>query len=327
VALLRPVDVGGVTVSRATLHNRAEIERCDRRVGDTVQIARAGDVIPEIVRRVPRRGARRGARFRMPARCPACASTIVEQGPLTVCPNAFACPAQLKRAIEHLGSDIAFDIPGLGRATAEALVERGLVGALPDVFRLRAGDIERLPGFAARSAQNLARAIASRRTVQLSRFLTALGIPGVGAARAQELAEQFGSLAALRAAPAPTIASVPGLGTESARAIRAFFDDRRNARIVDGLLTAGVRVSSVGTAHEGALAGRRFVFTGTLPTLTRHEAARMVEARGATVSDRVSARTDYVVAGRRPGAKLARARERGARVLDAAAFRELLGVE
>lgn len=324
VALLRPVDVGGVTVARATLHNAAEIRRRDIRIGDLVRIQRAGDVIPEVAARVPERG-RRHAPFRMPARCPGCGAPLVARGPLTFCPNRFGCPAQLERAIVHLTCRDALDIPGLGRRTAAALVARGLVRRLPDVLWLTPDDLRGIDGFAERSAARLASAIRARRRVPLARFLYAIGIPGVGVRVARDLATHFHSLDAVRRATVEALVAVPGLAEISAAGIRGFFRDPRNARTVDGLLRAGIMVErSAGAGAEGSVAGRRFVFTGTLPSLGRREAAAMVEALGGLVGDTVGARTDYVVAGDAPGAKLARARSLGVPVLDERRFLTLV---
>ncbi|HET9483146.1 MAG TPA: NAD-dependent DNA ligase LigA, partial [Xanthomonadales bacterium] len=309
VALLRPVDVGGVTVARATLHNREELRRRDIRVGDLVRVHRAGEVIPEIVERIEA-GRRSGRRFRMPAKCPACGTRTVERGPFTLCPNRYGCPSQLRRAIQHLGAPESLDIQGLGAATAGLLVDRGLVRTLADVFRLRASDLCTLPGFAERSATNLAQAIAARRTVPLARLLVALGIPGVGPAVAARLAEAFGSLEMLVAASEREIASVPGVGSAEAKQVGAFLSEPRTRELLRDLRRAGVRETTAET-HEGPLSGRTIVFTGGLPTLTRSRARALVEAAGGRVSDDVSSRTSFVVVGERPGEKLDHAKRLG----------------
>lgn len=321
VALLQPVDVGGVTIARATLHNREELARRDIRVGDRVRVQRAGDVIPEIVERLDRRGVRRRAPYHMPARCPACGSRCVERGPFTVCPNRFGCPSQLKRAIVHFASEQGLDIPGLGESTAAALVDRGLVRSLPDVLRLDARALLQLEGFAARSAAKLAAAIAEHRTTDLHRLLVAVGIPGVGTATARDLAEHFGTLDAFRAATPEALEGVAGIGARSAGEIADFLRDVRNRRMLDALVGAGLRVRAARSgARAGALAGRSFVFTGALPTLTRAEAGRLVEERGGRVSASVSARTSCVVAGEAAGEKLDRARRLGIPVVDERQF-------
>jgi DNA ligase (NAD+) len=324
VALLRPVEVGGVTVSRATLHNREEVERRDMRIGDRVRIRRAGDVIPEIVERLPARG-RRQARFRMPSRCPGCRTKLAARGPFTICPNRFGCPAQLKRTLTWVASRGAFDIPGIGERTASALVDLGLVRQLPDLFELEAERLLELPGFAGPSARKLERAIRTHARIALHRFVLALGVPGVGPATARLLADHFSSLEALRQATAGQLRRVPGIGNVAAGQIEDFFADRRNRKVIDGLLAAGVRVEPArpGGGRRG-LAGRQFVFSGALGSLTRARAADLVEFLGGRVSDHVSRDVDYLVVGESPGGKVERARSRGVRTLDEAAFLRML---
>lgn len=322
VALMRPVEVGGVTVSRATLHNREELRRRDIRVGDLVRVRRAGDVIPEVVEHLPRRGAAHPP-FRMPGRCPGCGARLEDVGPHTVCPNRFGCPAQLARAIVHLASDDALGITGFGRRTAEALVARGIVRSLADVLRLRADDLRRLDGFADRSAEKLAGEIAGRRRVPLARLLVALGVPGVGTSTARDLAGHFGTLDALRGADVTALERVPQVGARSAAAIHGFLHDARVRRTLDELLDAGLQVEAPGAPASGLLAGQRFAFTGTLPTLGRTEASALVESLGARVSDTVSAATDYLVVGADPGSKLDRARRLGVRRIDERALLRL----
>lgn len=325
VALLDPVEVGGVTVARATLHNREEVRRRDVRPGDLVRIHRAGDVIPEIEERIPERGRRRRAAFRMPTRCPACGTPVEERGPLTYCPNALGCPAQLVARLVHFGSRDGLDIRGLGAETAAALVERGLVRELADVFRLTPGDLRTLPRFGERSAQALYRSIQDAKEVELRRFVSALGIPGVGHAAARALAEHFGSIDALLAADERAMRQVSGIGPAVARDLARFLSDPRHRRAIERLLQEGVRVTGDGTRRDRSLAGKTFVFTGRLSSLTRAEAEALVEARGGRVTSSVSGRTDFVVAGREPGRKLDDARRKGARVLREAAFLALVG--
>jgi DNA ligase (NAD+) len=324
VALLRPVDVGGVTVARGTLHNRAEAERRDVRIGDLVRVHRAGDVIPEIVTRIAEQGRRRGRAFRMPERCPGCGTRIEERGPLSLCPNRFACPAQLTRRITHFASRDAMDIDGVGAATAAALVERGLVKELPDLFRLGEKQLKSLEHFAERSAAKLVAGIAARRHVALHRFLYALGIPGVGLAAARDIADRFTTLAAVRAADVAALANVPGQGLKTAREVRAFLDDARVRGTIDALLAAGVVVGPMRRSRATTLAGKRFVFTGALESMTRSDAAALVEAAGGRVANAVSESTDYVVAGTAPGAKLDAARKHGVRIIDEAEFIHLV---
>lgn len=323
VALLRPVEVGGVTVSRATLHNASEVRKRDIRVGDMVRVYRAGDVIPEIVERLPQRRGARHAPFRMPARCPACGTRVVTAGPMTSCPNRFGCPAQLKRSLQHFASEGGLDVPGIGEETANALVDHGLVRALPDLFTLTADDLMTLEGFAAKSARKLVAELAAARSLELHRFLYALGIPGIGVAVARDLAEEFGTLAALRAASEAALQRTPRLGATRAADVYAFFHDARTRRVVDDLLAAGVRVTGEGRVR-GPLSGKRVVFTGALSSLTRPEARQRVAALGGRVGESVGPGVDFVVVGEAPGEKLEQARRYGVREMSERAFLALL---
>jgi len=326
VALLEPVDVGGVQVARATLHNAAEIERRDLRVGDVVRIQRAGDVIPEVAERVAAPGARRGPRFRMPARCPACDAPLERRGPLTFCPNRFGCPAQLREQLVHFASREALDIGGIGEKTAAALVESGLVRRLDDLFRLGREELESLPHFGARSAGKLAANIERARRVPLRNFLIGLSIPGVGAAAARALAREFRTLAALREASFEEIRKTPGIGPVLARGIREFFQDPRHAEGIDRLLEAGVEpLPDSAGGGSSRLAGQTFVFSGRLEGFTRGEAEEAVAALGGRTTSDVSRSTDFLVVGSEPGGKLEKARRLGVRILHEAEFVELLG--
>jgi len=319
VAVLEPVMVGGVTVSRATLHNRVEIARKDVRVGDTVRVARAGDVIPEIVERMSS-PSRRGPRFRMPTRCPSCRAAVVRDGPADVCPNGLSCPAQLRRTIAHVGARTALNIRGLGPAAVDALVSSGLVRTVPDLFTLNAVDLAELDAFGPASARHLVRAIDGARQTELWRFVHALGIPGVGEATARALADHFGSLAALRRSSVDALRRVPGVGEATAREIADFLHRAATRQVIDRCLRAGVRPERRVGHRRGPLAGQAVVLTGTLESMTRDEAERRARHLGARTSDSVGRHTDLVVAGARPGSKYRRARELGVRVIDEAAF-------
>jgi DNA ligase (NAD+) len=323
VALLRPVNIGGVTVGRANLHNREDIERKDIREGDTVRVERAGDVIPQVVERLEGpAGTVRGEPFRMPDRCPSCGAGLEDRGPYTVCPNAFACPAQAVARLVHFGSRIALDIEGLGEVTARLLVESGDVRALPDLFDLAAADFARLEGFGALSAANLEAAIRGAARTTLPRFLVALGIPEVGPAVARTLAARFGTVAALRAADAATLASVRGIGEVMAAAIAGFFADPRNAAVIDALLDGRLEVArfEAPAPASDALAGETVVFTGTLRAFTRGAAEALVARLGGRASGSVSRRTTLVVAGEDAGSKRERAEAWGVPVVDEAGF-------
>jgi DNA ligase (NAD+) len=326
VALMRPVELGGVTVSRATLHNREEVARKDVRKGDLVRVQRAGDVIPQVLERIPEKGRRRGRKFRMPERCPSCGTALVERGPFTLCPNGLDCPAQLVGRLVHLGSRRALEIDGLGDETAKLLVREGLVKKLPDLFDLRAEQLVELEGFAEKSSTDLVDGIRRAAEADLDRFLYAMCIPEVGVAVARDLARHFGSLAALSAADEAALEAVPGVGPRMAEAIAGFFREPHNRRLLDELLDGRVWVRGVErrtTSDE--LAGLTFVLTGTLAGMTREEAKAAIEGRGGKVVESVSKKTSYLVAGDDPGSKLAKAGELGVKVLDEAGFRELVG--
>jgi DNA ligase (NAD+) len=323
VAHLDPVRLGGVVVTRATLHNRDEIRRKDLRVGDRVRVVRAGDVIPEIVARVPGRRRRR-APFRMPLRCPACGAPVIGEGPLDRCPNGLACPAQLAATLRHVGSRAAFDIAGLGPETAERLVAAGLVRSVADLFTLTTRDLTGI-GLGPVAAANLIRGIGRSRGTTLARFLYGLGIPGVGGQTAQRLAERFGTLDAVRDASEAQLRNVAGLGPAGARAIAAFFRQPAARRLIARCRRGGVRIQPPPRVRpRGPLAGRAVVFTGRLQSMTRAEAEARARLGGAHIGSAVSRHTDLVVAGQRPGESLVRARALGLRTIGEPEFLEAL---
>jgi DNA ligase (NAD+) len=324
VALMRPVEVGGVTISRATLHNREEVQRKDIRLGDLVRIQRAGDVIPEVVERISESGRKREPPFEMPSKCPACGSRVVERGPYTICPNRFACPAQLKGRLKHFASKRALDIDGLGEETVSALVDRKLVRDLADVFRLKKDDLLRLEGFAERSAAKLVNAIQNSRRNELGRFLYALGIPEVGAAVARDLAQHFRNLESLRKTNREELQKVSGIGPTMSDAICEFFRDKRNQRVIDALLEAGLEIIETKTARRQPLKGKTFVFTGSLDRFSRSEAKKLVESLGGRATSSVSQQTHYVVVGSEPGSKFDQAKAQGLKTLSESRFLDLL---
>jgi DNA ligase (NAD+) len=324
VAILRPVEIGGVTVSRATLHNRAELRRRDIRVGDLVRVHRAGDVIPEIVERIAEPNRRRKPAFRMPDRCPSCGEPTVDRGPLSYCVNRLGCAAQLTGVLVHFASREAMDIPGLGPQTAAALVGRELVRGPADLYRLRAADLIGLPHFAERSTQNLVESIRASRSPPLERFVYALGIPGVGAAVARRLAAHFRSLDVLRQAAQAELRAVAGIGDVLATDLHDFFADRHNRRAIDALLAAGVRPVAGAGAASGPLAGKTFVITGRLTGLTREDAERRIGELGGETAGSVTSHTDFVVVGESPGSKLSEARRRHVTTLSERDFMKLV---
>ncbi len=324
VAMLRPVDVGGVTVSRASLHNREEISRLDVRKGDKVRIQRAGDVIPQVLERVEEPGARRGKRFKMPTSCPVCGTPVISEGPLDFCPNGLACPAQLKGRIQHFASRDALDVRGLGERTVVQLLEEGRVRSVADLFTLTQKDLVTLEGFAEQSARNLVEAIDRSKQTTLDRFLYALGIPEVGTQTARDLAAHFGGLEALLTASREELEAVPGIGPKVATAVLDFLQSSSTGKEIERLNERGLRLEEAETRTGGELSGFTFVFTGALETLTRARAEEIVRALGGRTSSSVSSKTDYLVAGSDPGSKRDRARDLGVKVLSEDEFLKML---
>ncbi|MBD3178133.1 MAG: NAD-dependent DNA ligase LigA [Candidatus Latescibacteria bacterium] len=324
VALLKPVDVGGVTVSRATLHNAGEVARKDIRSGDRVRIERAGDVIPAVVERIET-DSRRGSPFRMPDSCPVCGSPVVEEGAYHFCPAGLSCPAQLKGGLIHFASRGGMDIDHLGEKTVESMVEAGILKGIPDIYRLSKKEILELERFAEKSADNLLAAIEESKQPELGSFIYALGIRNVGEHLAQLLAEEFGSIQALEETTREHLLKVKEIGPESADSITSFFSSERNRKTIRELLELGVSPRTPQDSGSGRLDGMKFVFTGSLEGLTRREAKERVLAMGGDVTSSVSTRTDYVVAGSSPGSKLHRAEELGIRILNEEEFVEMTG--
>lgn len=340
-ATLEPVFIGGVTVSQATLHNEDYVRERDIRVGDTVLIKRAGEVIPQVIRVLPELRPPDAAPWEMPAVCPACGETVLrEEGAAdTFCVNA-ACPRQLVRRVEHFVSRGAMDIEGLGKKLAAQLVEAGLVQDVADLFHLTAADFEGREGFAEKRTENLLAAIAEAKGRSLRRLLVALGIRHVGDSVAQALAARFGSLDALAAADADNLQTVEGIGPEIATSLTAWFALPHNAALVERLRAVGLRLADPdwvpptdagaqgagGDADTRPLAGLTFVITGTLPTMSREEAKAYIEAAGGKVTDSVSKKTSCLLAGEAAGSKLAKAQALGVRVVDEAGLRGWVGV-
>ena len=327
VAVLRPVHVGGVTVSHATLHNQDEVDRKDVRVGDTVVVQRAGDVIPQIVMVVADKRPRRTRRYRLPPRCPVCRTPAVrlEGEAVTRCPNVD-CPAQLKNNVRHLASRDALDVDGLGEKLIEQLVDKGHVKRLSDVFDLDRDTLIGLERMADKSADNLVAALERARSTTLTRFLIALGIRHVGEGVADLLAGHFGDLGPLMSASREELEAIPGIGPTIAESVPGFFAEQRNRGEVEALLAHGVRFEAAAPriAREGPLAGKTLVLTGTLEGLSRDDAKRSIEAAGGRVTSSVSKATDYVVAGTVPGSKLRKAEELEIEILDQAGLERLL---
>jgi len=347
-AELEPVEVGGVTVERATLHNEDDIRRKDLREGDMVILQRAGDVIPQVV--APLTDLRTGAEepFKMPTECPSCGTAVVRlAGEVAVrCPNPD-CPAKRAEAIKHFVSKGAMDIEGVGDKLVERLLALGLITDAADLYGLAAGQLAVLERLGEKSAGNIVAAIEASKRRSLARVVFALGIPHVGIENAELLVRRFGSLDALRDAGVGEISETPGIGPIIAEAVWQYFRDARNLDLIERLekagvataisargpggglgqgtgLSAGVDVDGGGVREAGPLAGKTFVLTGTLPNWSRQEATEYITAAGGRVSGSVSAKTDYVVVGEEAGSKLARARELGISLLDEQGLRDLL---
>ena len=319
VAKLTPVELAGVTIRNVSLHNEDEIRRKDVRVGDTVLIERAGDVIPYVVQVIAARRPEGADPFAFPTSCPACGGVAYrpEGEAYWRCMNT-ACVAQLKERLRHFGSRRAMDIEGLGEAAIEQLVDRGLVKDFADLYHLTVDQVAELERFAEKSAANLVAAIAASRERGLSCLLNALGIRLVGERVAHLLARRFGTMARLEAASDEHLDDVRGLGPELVRSVATFFRDPSNRHVIEKLAHAGVVMTERGAEVEGPkpLAGKSFVLTGTLPTLTREAAREMIETRGGRVTSAVSKKTDYVVVGEAAGSKADDARRLGVTTLD-----------
>lgn len=329
IAIMRPVEIGGVTVSRASLHNREQLREKDVRPGDLVRLERAGDVIPYIVERVPEEGHEREPPYHLPAKCPSCGSKLEDRGPFLVCPNGLDCPAQLQGRLQHLSSRGALDIEGVGEKTAMLLVQEGLVKSVPDLFRMEMDQLLDLAGFGEKSSRQLIQAIQDSTQTTLERFLYGLGIPEVGQAVARDLANHFGSISKVREASPKQLGEIPGIGQKMGKRIASFFNNPQNQKLVDDLLDH-LQVAAPEIPQRQPLEGLTFVFTGSLEPWTRSEAQALVERWGGQATSSVSGETDYLVVGEDPGSKLEEAQERGVEILQAGEFRDFLtrnGVE
>jgi DNA ligase (NAD+) len=325
VAHLEPVEVGGVTVSRATLHNEDELRRKGIMIGDMVLVERAGEVIPQVVRPLTERRTGQERAVAVPDTCPACGSRAVrEEGEVVRrCVNA-SCPAQVKERLTYFCSRDAMDIDGVGPAMVDQLVDGGLVKDFSDLYRLDEKGLLSLDGVAERSAANMLSALESSKSRGLARVLHALGIRHVGKTTASLLAERFGSMDALVSASPEELSRVDGVGEVVAASLSDFFADAENRAVLARLSDAGLRMDA-GPRSEGPLTGKTFLFTGELDSMPRSEAGALVESMGGRVGSSVTKSTDYVVVGRDPGSKAEKARKQGKTLLDEAAFLKLVG--
>jgi len=328
-AMLKPVEVGGVTVSRATLHNEEDLARKDIREGDEVVIMRAGDVIPQVVSPITQRRTGKERPYVPPAKCPECGTpTVKPEGEVwTRCPNRKDCPGQIVQALKHFVSRGAMDIEGYGEKLVHRFYNEGLVRALPDLYGLTVERLEELEGFQRRSAENLVASIERSRDQPFHRVLYALGIPGIGAVNARQLAAHFRSMDRLLAASKEELEEVEGMGPILAGIVQETLAEDRNRQLIEDLRAAGLNMEEAGgPAPDGdrPLEGRTFVLTGTLEAMSRDEATERITSLGGKVTGSVSGKTDYVVAGTDPGSKLDKAQELGRPVIDETGLRKLL---
>ncbi len=327
IAMLDPVDIGGVTVSRASLHNVEEVARKDVRVGDTVKVERAGDVIPDIVERVEVSGEQRSQPFLPPEHCPVCQSHTIQEGPILYCTGQTVCSAQLKGSLEHYVSKGAMNIDGLGKKTIAQFVDEELVKNLSDLYTLTKEQLLALDGFAEKSATQLIQGLEESKQPVLPRFLIGLGIRHVGSHIAKVLAQHYGTLKKIQHAQREELQAIHEIGSEIAASVESFFQEERNLQVIQRMRNLGVHVEEIELAAKESpqpLAGKSFVLTGTLEDMTREEAKLKIEALGGRVMSSVSKKTDYVVAGTEPGSKLEKAQTLNVPVLEESAFKAFL---
>jgi len=326
VALLKPVDVTGVTVSRATLHNQDFIDQMDVRIGDKVKVARAGDVIPEVVKVLKDKRTGREKKFHIPSKCPVCGSKVVKEGAFYRCTGGLACIAQLKRSITHYASKGAMDIEGLGKKNVDLLVDSGLIKRVSDLYVLKKEDLLKLPRFAEKSADNLLKGIEKSKERSLARFIYALGIPNVGEHMARVLAEHFKTLDALMNASRESLLEIHEVGPETADSIVSFFREKINREEIERMKKFGVKATVAQVEEKkGILSGKVFVFTGALQSFSREEAKRLVEELGGRAASSVSKNVDFVVVGENPGSKYDKAKKLGLKIIDEKEFKRMIG--
>jgi DNA ligase (NAD+) len=325
VAHLIPVNIGGAKVSRATLHNEDEIRRKDIRIGDTVLVQRAGDVIPEVVKVIDLKRTGEEETFKMPLKCPVCSASVfrAEDEAALRCINT-ACPAQVKERIKHFASKSAFDIDGLGDKLIEQLVDKGLIFSYADIFQLKEDALKNLERMGPKSAANIIAAISQSKQITLDRFLYALGIRHVGEHVAFILATTYESLEELFRTTKDDLTIIEGIGPVVAESVVNFFKQDENLQTVNNIIASGVRILWDDNKNEGSLKGKVFVLTGTLENMTRSEARKIIEEAGGKVSSSVSRNTDYLIAGSSPGSKFKHAKDLGVEIIDESALREMM---
>ncbi|MFO7852156.1 MAG: NAD-dependent DNA ligase LigA [Bacteroidota bacterium] len=324
VALLDPVDVGGVTISRATLHNADMVKEKDVRKGDRVKVIRAGDVIPEIAERIKTKGEKREKPFKMPGNCPSCGTELIREGAYILCPAGLTCPAQLKGRMIHFASRNAMDIRHLGEKIIEQLLEKEFVSSISDLYSLEKKDLKKLEGFGDKSAERLYESINKSRDIPLNDFLYALGIRHTGKRTATILADEFRSLEKVRNATYDELVNISEIGRETAESVSHFFDNDTNNQILNELIDRGVKTHHEKKKKSGKLNGKVFVLTGELEKFTREEAKNKITSLGGRATSSVSTNTDYVVVGQDPGQKKDDAEKHDVAILDEKEFLKMI---
>jgi DNA ligase (NAD+) len=326
VAVLKPVEVGGVKISRATLHNEDEIKRLGVKIGDTVIVGRAGDVIPDIIQVLPELRTGKEKEFRFPKICPVCGTKLIKPAREVIwrCPNP-KCPARKREYFYHFVSGGAFDIIGLGPKIIDRLLDEGLISDPADLFLLKEDDISHLERFAEKSAKNLISAIQSKKKITLSKFIYALGIRNIGEETSQDLAEKFCSFEKLKNASLEELQKIMDIGPVVAKSIYDFFQEKRNLKFIEKLKKVGVDVRHLQPAvRKRRLSGKTFVLTGSLETMTREEAKEKIRILGGEISESISKKTDFVVLGKEPGSKLEKAKKLGIKIINEREFLDLI---
>ncbi|MFC1548379.1 NAD-dependent DNA ligase LigA [Candidatus Omnitrophota bacterium] len=324
LALLQPVEVGGVTVSRATLHNMDQVEKLGIKIGDYVKVERAGDVIPYISGVIKDKRSGKEKEFHMLKKCPSCGTPTIKEDVFFRCPNGLSCPAQLKEAIIHYASKGAVDIDGFSEKTVELFYEEGLIKSISDIYILKRDDLLALEGWKERKTDNLLKAIDDSKDIPLERFVFGLGIRNVGKHIATLLANKFGTLENLGEASKEELMEINEIGPEIADSITDFFTEKRNIKEIDNLKKNGVKIQEKKKATKGKFLNKKVLFTGSLQTMKREEAKKMVESEGGEAASSVSSDLDYLVVGEKPGSKVEKAKAKGIKILTEEQFKKLI---
>lgn len=325
VAIMEAIEIGGVTIERATLHNQDEIDKKDIQVGDTVIVQRAGDVIPEVVMVIKEKRIGQEIPFKIPERCPLCSSKVEQFGTIHFCTGGLSCPAQLKETIIHFASKKAMDIEGLGSKHIEQFVDEGLIKDVADLYYLKKDDILKLERWAEKSADNFIEAIEKSKNPTLPRLIYALGIRQVGEYMAHVLAEEFGTVETIMEADKESLLSIHDIGHETAESIYDFFQEPHNVKVIEKLRKGGVIFPQM-KKGSGKLAGKTFIFTGSLQSFSRDEAKKLVEEQGGKTASAVNKKIDYVVVGKEPGSKYEEAKSLELKIITEEEFKNLLGI-